>query len=83
MATTDISKVGSIIKVTVGTNQPLCFVGKTPKFSFNSAADTLYLSFGNTNSFNILLTDLRVAGSGTAPASAAAAITALATSIFP
>lgn len=81
----DITLVGSVVQVTDGSNQKQCFVNTTNiKYSFDAAGTTLNINFGGTTGlFSILLTSLRVNGSGTAPASVAAALTALSTSVFP
>jgi hypothetical protein len=74
---TDISKVGNAVQVTVDGGNPRAFVGTPASYSFNAAGTILSLSFGSVNTYEIPLADLRVAGAGSAPASAAAAYTAL------
>lgn len=80
---TDISKVGNVIQINDGVNPVQCFVSPRPSYSFNAAGTSLYIRFSPTQTSNILLSDLRVQGAGSAPADAAAALTALSTSIFP
>lgn len=81
MAATDISKVGNTIQVTPAGGQPSVFAGFPITYSFDAAGAIFNLSFGINALYNyaIALADLRLAGSGTAPANAAAAITSLST----
>ena len=82
MATTvDFTKQGNQVQVTTTVDSvagPIeCFVGYPVKYSFDAAGTTINVLFGNAGSYSCALADLRVAGSGTAPASVAAALTAL------
>jgi len=82
MATvTDFTKQGNQVQVTTIVDSVAgaiqCYVGYPVKYSFDAAGTTLNVLFGNAGSYTTTLTDLRVAGSGTAPASVAAALTAL------
>lgn len=78
---TDFTRAGSLIKVTDGTTQPQMFTATSAQYSFNAAGNILNLKLGGTY-FSAVLTDLRVAGSVSAPASTAAAYTAL-NGLFP
>ena len=84
----DFTKQGNQIQVTTtvdGTAGAIqCFVGYPVKYSFNAAGTKVNVQIG-TSSYSCALADLRVAGSGTAPASVAAALTALSAvfGIFP
>lgn len=82
MATiTDFTKQGNNVQVTVTIDtvaQPIqCYVGYPVRYSFDAAGTTLNVLFDNAGSYSSSLANLRVAGSGTAPASVAAALTAL------
>jgi len=82
MATvTDFTKQGNQVQVTItvdGVAGPIqCFVGYPVKYSFDALGTTLNVLFGNAGAFSTSLANLRVAGSGSAPASVAAALTAL------
>ena len=85
----DFTKQGNQIQVTTtvdGTAGAIqCFVGYPLRYSFNSAGTTVNVQIGTYNNYSCALADLRVAGSGTAPASVAAALTALSAvfGIFP
>lgn len=83
MAATDISKAGSSIKVTVGTDQPKSYVNRQVEYSFsNAAGDYFYISFGTPDdSYRIARADLTI--QTVQPANAAAGYTAMQTSIFP
>lgn len=90
MATTiDFTKQGNQVQVTTTTNSVAgrieCYVGYPAKYSFDFAGTTVNVLIGNAGSYSCALADLRVAGSGTAPASVAAALTALSAvfGIFP
>ena len=74
---TDFSKLGNAIQVTVDSGQPKAYVGVPVSYSFNSAGTILNITFGTSGSYSVNLTDLRIAGAGSAPANAAAAYTAL------
>lgn len=77
MAVTDFTKQGNQVQVTV-TGEPIqCYVGYPVKYSFDAAGTTLNVLIGTSGAYSCLLSELRVAGSGTAPASVAAALTAL------
>jgi len=77
----DFTKQGNQVQVTttvdgvVGSIQ--CYVGYPVKYSFNAAGNILNVIFGNAWSYSTALADLRIAGSGSAPASVAAALTGL------
>jgi hypothetical protein len=77
----DFTKQGNQVQVTTtvdGTAGAIqCYVGYPVKYSFNAAGTTINVLFGGAGSYSCALADLRVAGSGTAPASVAAALTAL------
>lgn len=84
MATTiDFTKQGNQVQVTTtvdGTAGAIqCYVGFPVRYSFDAAGTSVNVQFGNGlgGSYSCALADLRVAGSGTAPASVAAALTAL------
>jgi len=86
MATTiDFTKQGNQIQVTTtvegvaGAIQ--CYIGFPVMYSFNSAGTTINVQIGTFGEYSCALADLRVAGSGSAPASVAAALTAL-SSVF-
>ena len=77
----DFTKQGNQVQVTTTVDSVAgaiqCYVGFPVKYSFNAAGDTVNVLFGNNGAYSCALADLRVAGSGTAPASVAAALTAL------
>ena len=82
MATTiDFTKQGNQVQVTTTVEGVAgrieCYVGYPVKYSFDAAGTTVNVLFGIAGSYSCALADLRVAGSGTAPASVAAALTAL------
>lgn len=85
----DFTKQGNQVQVTTTVDSvagPIqCYSGFPVKYSFNAAGTLLNITFGNANSYSVALADLRVAGAGTAPASVAAALTALSAvvGIFP
>lgn len=79
----DISKTGSAIVVSDGTNQKKGFVNRPATFNFNPAGTSLNIDFGGGDSYNIALADLRIQGAGSAPADIDAALSALTTDIFP
>ena len=86
MATTiDFTKQGNQVQVTTTVDSVAgaieCYVGFPVKYSFNAAGNTINVLIGTYGSYSCALADLRVAGSGTAPASVAAALTAL-SSVF-
>ena len=62
-----------------------CYVGVPVRYSFNSAGTIINVTFGVLDTYSCLLTDLRVAGAGSAPVSVSAALTALSSvfGIFP
>lgn len=77
----DFTKQGNQVQVTTTVNSVAgrieCYVGYPVKYSFNAAGATVNILLGDSSSYSCALADLRVAGSGTAPASVAAALTAL------
>lgn len=77
----DFTKQGNQVQVTTtvdGTAGAIqCYVGVPVKYSFDAAGTTINVLFGNAGSYSCALADLRVSGAGTAPASVAAALTAL------
>ena len=77
----DFTKQGNQVQVTTTVDSvagPIqCYVGYPVKYSFDAAGTTLNVLFGNAGSYSVALADLRVAGSGSAPVSVAAALTAL------
>ena len=81
----DFTKQGNQVQVTTTIDSvagPIqCYVGYPARYSFNAAGTIFNLQFANANSYSCALADLRFAGSGTAPASVAAALTA-ASAIF-
>ena len=84
MATTiDFTKQGNQVQVTTTVDSvagPIqCYVGFPVRYSFNAAGTIINVFIGNSAqySYSCALADLRVAGSGSAPASVAAALTAL------
>jgi hypothetical protein len=77
MATLDFTKQGNQVQVTLQGSPIQCYIGYPVKYSFDAAGTTLNVTFGNAGSYSCALADLRVAGSGSAPASVAAALTAL------
>lgn len=81
MATTDFSSSGGQITVTVESNDPINYSpsGSTYGFlpNFPNRLQVLFVSAGITVSYIVELADLRVSGSGSAPISEAAALTAL------
>jgi len=78
---TDISLLNNVVQITVDGGQPTAYGGAKPIYSFNAAGTILNLNLGGTATYSITLTNLRIAGSGSAPVSAAAAYTAL-SSVF-
>ena len=79
---TDISKAGSVIKVTIGTDQPKGFVNRQVKFFFDSAGANFYINFGKPDeSWTIPIANLTIQTA--APANAAAGYTAMSANIFP
>jgi hypothetical protein len=74
---TDISKVGNVVSVTQGTNQPINYFGAKGGYYFNGT--TLHLSI-NKDEYQVAFANLTVGG--VAPADVAAAKTALST-VFP
>lgn len=82
MATTvDFTKQGNQVQVTTTTDSVAgaiqCYVGYPIRYSFDAAGTIFNIQFGVAGTYSCALADLRVAGSGTAPASVAAALTAL------
>lgn len=84
MATvTDFTKQGNQVQVTITVDGVAgaiqCYVGYPVRYSFDAAGTTINVQFGTTGlgSYSSSLANLRVAGSGSAPASVAAALTAL------
>lgn len=82
MATTiDFTKQGNQVQVTKTVDSVAgaieCYCGYPVKYSFDAAGTTVNILFGTAGSYSCALADLRVAGSGTAPASVAAALTSL------
>lgn len=79
--TLDFTKQGNQVQITDTVDSvasPIqCYVGFPVKYSFDAAGTTINILFGNTGSYSCALSELRVAGSGSAPASVAAALTAL------
>ena len=77
----DFTKQGNQVQVTTtvdGTAGAIqCYVGYPVRYSFDAAGTTINVLFGNAGAYTTTLANLRVAGSGTAPASVAAALTAL------
>jgi hypothetical protein len=77
----DFTKQGNQVQVTTTIDAVAgaiqCYIGYPVKYSFNAAGNTINVLFGTNGSYSCALADLRVAGSGTAPASVAAALTAL------
>ena len=77
----DFTKQGNQIQVTTTADSVAgaiqCYVGYPVKYSFDAAGTRINVLFGNAGAYSCALADLRVAGSGTAPASVAAALTAL------
>lgn len=79
----DFTKQGNQVQVTTTVDGVAgaiqCYVGYPVSYSFNAAGTLIDVSFGNglAGSYSCALADLRVAGSGTAPASVAVALTAL------
>ncbi len=84
--TLDFTKQGSQLQVTEtidGTAKPIaCYVLQPVKYSFDQAGTTLNVLIGTAVSYTCLLSELRVAGAGSAPVSVAAALTAL-SEVFP
>lgn len=91
--TTDISLVSNVIQITYTYVSPNSVTTVTKnniskpaaQYSFDAAGTILALSIGNyinTKYYSIPLSELRISGSGTAPATAAAALTSLA-ALFP
>jgi len=88
----DFTKQGNQVQVTTTVDGSAgaiqCYVGFPVKYSFDAAGTTVNVLIGTgagSSSYSCALADLRVAGSGTAPASIAAALTALSAvfGIFP
>lgn len=77
----DFTKQGNQVQVTTtvdGTAGAIqCYSGFPVHYSFNAAGTTINVTFGVAGSYSCALADLRVAGSGSAPVSVAAALTAL------
>ena len=77
----DFTKQGNQVQVTTtvdGTAGAIqCYVGYPVRYSFDAAGTTINVLFGNAGAYSCALADLRVAGSGSAPVSVAAALTAL------
>lgn len=80
MATTDISLVNNVVKVTPQGDTARQFSLQPASYAFNERSE-LQLQIGGS-SYLIALADLRIAGSGSAPASTASALTSL-SSTFP
>ena len=78
---TDISLLNNVVQITVDGGQPKAYVQANGTYSFNAAGDILNLSLGGGSTYSIPIANLRIAGSGSAPANAAAAYTAL-SSVF-
>lgn len=76
----DISKSGDRIKITNGSFEPRCFhPSEIPVYGFSDKVnDEFVLHIRGEAPMKIALTNLRVSGGGNAPASKAAALTALA-----
>ena len=87
--TLDFTKQGNQIQVTDTVDSvasPIqCYAGMPIKYSFDAAGTTFNILFGTMGSYSCALSELRVAGAGSAPASVAAALTALSAvvGIFP
>ena len=85
----DFTKQGNQVQVTTTVDSVAgaieCYVGYPVKYSFNAAGTIINVTIGNTGEYSCALADLRVAGSGSAPGSVAAALTALSAvfGIFP
>jgi len=85
----DFTKQGNQLQVTTtvegvaGAIQ--CYSGFPIKYSFNAASSIINVTIGTATTYSCALADLRVAGSGSAPVSVAAALTALSAvvGIFP
>lgn len=81
MATVDISKAGSKVQITLGATEPFVVNPDPIGYGFDPdiTPDTLVLKNvkNGKGDIKVLLTDLRVAGSLTAPATKADALTAL------
>ena len=81
--TVDFTKQGNQVQVTETIDSVAgkidCYVGWPVRYSFNAAGTTATITFGNgaASTYTVPLSELRVAGSGTAPASVAAALTSL------
>lgn len=77
----NFSKQGNQVEVTTTIDSvagPIqCYVGYPVRYSFNAAGTIITVNIGAYGYYSCALADLRVAGSGTAPASVAAALTAL------
>lgn len=77
----DFTKQGNQVQVTTTVDGVAgniqCYVGYPVKYSFNAGGTIISVLFGNAGAYSCALTDLRVAGSGSAPASVSAALTAL------
>lgn len=76
---TDISLLNNVVQITVDGGAPKAYVQANGTYQFNAAGTILNLNLGGSNTYSITLANLRVAGSGSAPANAAAALTALST----
>lgn len=80
--TLDFTKQGNQVQVTdtsaASVVSPIqCYAGFPVRYSFNAAGTTINLTFGTAYSYSCLLSELRVAGAGSAPTDVAAALTAL------
>ena len=77
----DFTKQGNQVQVTTtidGVAGPIqCYVGVPVRYSFDAAGTTINVLMGTATSYSCSLANLRVAGSGSAPVSVAAALTAL------
>jgi len=85
----DFTKQGNQLQVTTtidGVAQPIqCYAGYPIEYSFNAAGTLFNITIGTATTYSCALADLRVAGSGSAPISVTAALTALSAvvGIFP
>lgn len=77
---TDISLVNNVVEITPPSGNPRTFTNPTSDYAFNER-DELQLNVSGFH-YLIALSDLRLNGSGSAPASTSAALTTL-SSIFP
>lgn len=77
---TDISLLNNVVQVTVDGGQPSAYADTQAKYSFDAAGAILNLAlYPSRDTYSVAIANLRIAGSGSAPANAAAAYTALST----